>query len=251
MIKMCPECGAEYEAGSPPFLLPVCPACSEKWDAEIAEREKALQAPPPPENERLNLLGIRPRHYNCTIDSYIPRDQTESRAKAACKKMIESRHGIIVLIGNNGVGKSHLACAVARELGGHVYKMLELGMHVRRGYQQGSGTTEQKQLDSLIALPFLALDEIEKSKSTTAEGVWLSYVVDERNERYRPTMLLGNCHPRSIHKSQTDYCDGCFESHMSPDILDRIAETGMICYLTGESQRPQLRGGKSIKTLTK
>jgi DNA replication protein DnaC len=147
-----------------------------------------------------------------------------------------------VLIGNNGTGKTHLAAATAKALGaGKIFKMLEFGTFIREAYQTNSRASEQGQLDKLIAMPFFALDELEKSKYTPSEMNWLSYVIDERNERYKPTMLLGNLHPKAIH-TDGKMCEKCFESVMTADILDRITEVGVICHLTGKSNRADLRG---------
>lgn len=195
-----------------------------------------------PEDEFLDSLGIRPRHYHCTFDNFAPRDDNETKALEVCKRMAESWRGLVALIGNNGTGKTHLASATVRAVGaGKYYKMLEVGMFIRRAFDKELRLDEQGQLDALIGLPFLAIDEVEKSKRTENEINWLSYLVDERLERNRATMILGNCHPKTIHKDGA-FCDKCFESIMTPDVLDRISQYGVMRYFDGPSHRPELRG---------
>jgi hypothetical protein len=89
-------------------------------------------------------------------------------------------------------------------------------------------------------LPFLAIDEADKSKRTDNEMNWLSYIIDERLERYRPTIIIANAHPRASHADGP--CDKCFESIMTPDVLDRFTQFGVIQHFTGASHRRDFRG---------
>lgn len=241
MTKNC-RCGKEYDAGIGLITIPVCPDCAAKWDDEIDAKFQTTAEPEEPESDKLDALGIRPRHYGCTFDNFIVQDESGEQALKVCKRMAETKRGIIALIGNNGTGKTHLACSTVRAIGvGRNYKMIEIGMFIREAFKPNSTKTEQEQLDALIRLPFLGIDEVEKSKRTENEIVWLSYLIDERNERNRPTMIIGNCHPRTFHKDGQS-CEKCFESIMTPDILDRISQSGVIRYMGGESYRAKLRG---------
>lgn len=241
MIKTC-KCGNKYDAGEGVFLLPVCPDCEKEWDAEIDLKLASEKDRVPDENEILDNLGIRPRHYGCTFENFTARDREEEMALSACKRMSESRRGILALIGNNGTGKTHLACSTAREIGaGKIYKLIEIGMFIREAFKPNSKNSELEQLEKLVRLPFLAIDEADKSKRTDNEMNWVSYLIDERNERYKPTIIIANCHPRAIHKDGS-VCEKCFESIMSPDVLDRISQFGLIRYFNGASNRITLRG---------
>jgi DNA replication protein DnaC len=240
MTKTC-RCGKEYDAGTVAPFFPVCPDCAKEWDAEIDAKFHET-ADPIDENAALDAMGIRPRHYGCTFDNFEPVNESAVRALEVCKRMAETRRGIIALIGNNGTGKTHLACATVRSIGmGRIYKMIEVGMFIREAFKPNSTKTEQDQLDYLVRIPFLAIDEADKSKRTDNEMTWLSYIIDERNERYKPTMIIANCHPRSSHTDGKS-CEKCFESIMTPDVLDRIAQFGAIRYFDGESNRRSLRG---------
>jgi DNA replication protein DnaC len=218
----------------------ICPDC-------LRERNEAMDTAPiqedkqDDENVKLEALGIRPRHYACTFDNFEIENEKGGIVLKACKRMAERRKGLIVMYGNNGVGKTHLLSATVKEIGaGKIFKMIEIGMFIRK-YIGSQTLDEQSQLDYLIRLPFLAIDEFEKSKRSDSELIWLSYIIDERNERYRPTILSGNCHPDKIH-ADGKRCEKCFEAIVTPDILDRIAQFGTLHYLDGESHRKGLRG---------
>ena len=241
MIKTC-RCGKDYEAGEGFYLVPVCQECFDSWDSEIEEKYKSVKIFGVSLGDKLEPLGIRLRHFDCTFDSFKSTGKDSDIALASCRKMAESRRGIIALIGNNGTGKTHLACATVRAIGsGKIMKMIEIGMFIRRAYDKDNRLDEQGQLDKLVNMTFLAIDEADKSKRTDAEMNWLSYIIDERNERYRPTILIANLHPASIHTDGTR-CDKCFEAILTPDVLDRISQTGVIRYFSGESYRRNLRG---------
>ena len=238
MIKVC-RCGKEYEAGSGYFFLPVCPLCADEWDAEIEAMQKR-EVESVDENITLENLGIRARHYSCTLDNFIIRAEKDKIVLEMCKRMASSRKGILVLIGNNGTGKTHLLSAMTRYIGmGKIFKMIEIGMFIRK-YINSQTLDEQGQLDYLIRLPFLAIDEFDKCKRSDSELNWLSYIIDERNERQKATVLSGNSHPEKIHNGNR--CDKCFESIVTPDILDRISQSGAVHYFDGESFRKSLRG---------
>jgi DNA replication protein DnaC len=218
----------------------ICQKCIDLKSSECVSEYKEIETED--DNSKLDALGIRPRHYACTFDNFTPRNDEESKTLAMCKRMAESRRGMLALIGNNGTGKTHLASSIVRDIGtGKIYKMLEIGMFIREAFGNSSTKTEQEQLDKLIRLPFLAIDEAEKSKRTDNEMVWLSYIIDERNEHYRPTMLIANCHPKRTH-TDGKTCERCFEMIMTPDVLDRFTQFGAIRYFDGESHRRELRG---------
>ena len=242
MMQTCPFCHKEYEAGEPPFLLPVCTECAEKYDEEIIKKTEIVKIAEESKENKWHDMGITPRHYQCDFNNFIAHDKEEQLALESCKRMSMSKKGIVAIIGNNGTGKSHLMSATVKEIGkGHIFKMIEFGMFIRRAFEQGNRTSEEAQLEKLINYSFLGIDEIEKSKFTSNEMNWLSYVIDERNENFRATMISGNCHPKRIHADGTQ-CDKCFESFISPDILDRISQYGVICYFSGKSNRAELRG---------
>jgi DNA replication protein DnaC len=218
----------------------VCPVCIDEHNDmalfESVQEEKQID-----ESAELERFGIRPRHYKCTFENFIADTDKKKSVLESCKRMTKSKTGLIVMIGNNGVGKTHLLAASAKAIGaGRIYKMIEIGMFIRK-YIGSTTIDEQSQLDALIRLPFLAIDEFDKCKRSESDLIWLSYIIDERNERRRATILSGNCHPEKTH-TDGKKCEKCFETIVTPDILDRISQYGTLHYLDWESIRPKLRG---------
>jgi DNA replication protein DnaC len=58
--------------------------------------------------------GLPPRFADRTLDGFEATSASSSRALAAARRMADRRGGTLVLAGPTGVGKTHLAAAVAR-----------------------------------------------------------------------------------------------------------------------------------------
>ena len=239
--KECPRCGKEYETGEV-YPLPVCPDCSPAWDAEIERKEKESRRPDDPGSptERLEKMGIRPMYYAASLENYEIRTPEDKKAVQRCRRMIETKKGIFMMIGGNGTGKTHLACAIVKEMGGRIMKMIEVGMYIRKAFGDHRPYDEDEALRYLTRLPMLAIDEAEKSKGTANETAWFSYIIDERYARALPTVIVANVHLSSIHNGG-DKCDKCLERAFMTDVLDRIRQVGYVHYFSGPSYRTEAR----------
>lgn len=218
----------------------ICPECVKTKENEerlkITDEDVEIS-----ENALFESMGIRPIHYAATLENYECRTQEDKNNLSFCRRFVKSTSGILVLIGNNGTGKSHLASAMVKETGGVLYKMIEIGMFIRRAFKVDSGIQEEDQLKILSRKKFLVIEEAEKSKGTANEINWLSYIIDERYSRKLRTVIVLNAHMKDTH-TDGKVCEKCFESIMTPDILDRIYHIGAILNFTGESYRKILRG---------
>jgi len=244
-VKSCIFCGREYEAGIGYEFLqkPCCEGCKPIWDRQVEKRqaELVIQEVEQDENFELEQLGIRPRHYDSTFENFNPRDEYEAQTLEICKKMAQERRDILVLMGNNGTGKTHLDSAMAKVGAGKIYKMLEVSMFIRKAFIKNPPYDEEEALQKLSRLKFLIIDEVDKIARSEAELKWLSYIIDERYSRGKGTVLSMNAHPKRIHTDGTT-CPLCFETMMTRDILDRLNEVGTVRYFSGESHRLSLRG---------
>ena len=89
----------------------MCPACEKEQEQAEAEKQKAAE---------LNALleaykkrGIEPEYINATLENYIPENESEQCAIEACRCLDSGAVKKVVLLGTNGVGKTHLASALA------------------------------------------------------------------------------------------------------------------------------------------
>lgn len=210
-----------------------CPKCVE--NAEEAERISKIKR----RNEKYRQLNIEPEFFDKTFDDFIPKTQSQKKALDSAKKLVEQKHGKLVLVGSNGVGKTMLASIVAKELNGKIYSMYEISTMIRQSYTVKADKTELEIVNELASLPFLAIDELGRTKGSETEQNWLSYILDKRHTRNLPFMLMSNGHFKKYCKDGG--CSKCFENFVDNDILSRLHQDATVVVIDAPDERTQRR----------
>jgi DNA replication protein DnaC len=242
----CPKHG-EYRGISTKFfnflgkdefiIMPECPEC--KREIDLQERKKA-------ELEEMNELinkykrmNIGKKFWNESFETFD--DYTDELRKhlATARGFAEKPEGKLVMLGDHGNGKNHLAASILKKTGGLIYRAYEIGLLLRQAIN--GATTEYEVLAKLCETPLLVIDEIEKLKDSEAKNHWLSYVVGKRYDDMLPIIFIGNCHTQNDCKEEQRPCPKCIEYHLENDILSRIIEDGTIMKFTGEDYRERIR----------
>lgn len=214
-------------------IITNCQLCAaEESAAEEREKKAKLEAEKAANFKRMN---IEPEFYGATLENYRAETGSQTAAFEAVSKMVLERRGAVALSGSFGVGKTHLACAAAKELGGAVYTMFEIALRIRCTYAPKATETELDVLKELSALPFLAIDEIGRSKGAEAEANWLSYIIDKRHVRFLPTMLLSN--KKLARQLPQEKWRDSFEAAIGDDVAQRIKAAGVTIALDGRNWR--------------
>lgn len=145
--------------------------------------------------------------------------------------------GIVVLIGDNGVGKTVLATMLAVEwIKGHAgtpAKYSDAGLYIgqmrhdcfgRKATSEGEWINDETRVAGL-----LVLDELDKTAEldrTTTSTYMLERVLKARHDAAdRPTILIAN------------YTDDALREHLPKSIRDRVAQGGDVVAITGASWR--------------
>lgn len=204
---------------------PHCPICEREEEARLeAQREKERKEKEREEQiARYKSMNIEQEFWDKTIDDYKPTCECQQKAKDAVKRLIERKHGKVILIGNNGAGKSHLGNAAVSALGGKVLTVYEVNAMIRQSYSSLATKTELEIVQELASVPMLFLDEFGRSKNSKFQLDWLSFVLDKRHQRGLPFMFAGNGHLRRDCPNGKD-CDECFETYLGEDILSRLRQ---------------------------
>ena len=222
-----------------PFILfgckrnPICPLCeNEQQELEKAKIQNEI------ENRQFSKMNIEPIYFNKKISDYLPENESQVKAKNAVEKIISGELKELILLGNNGLGKTLLgSIAVQAVSGGAIYSAYEIGLLVRGSYNDSN---EFETLDRLARLPILVIDEYEKCKTSKASNDMFSYILDKRHSRSLRTILLSNYHLRK--SCEKGGCDECFESVLTNDLISRFRQNGEIIEMYGEDYRRRLRG---------
>jgi DNA replication protein DnaC len=224
---------------------PECPKCVEekriRRERAEAEREKRREI------ERFAAMGIDKKYWPETLDTfdaYTPELKKHLETAREFSKNPEDRK--LVMLGENGNGKTHLAIGALKIIGGLIYTAYEIGVMLRESYY---GTINQYEfLQDLCATPLLVIDEVEKVSETQAKQNWLSHVIGKRYNKMLPVVFIANCHSQTdcaYYKAEHKPCSHCIEYHLENDILSRIIENGQIMKFTGEDYRYKKRAEKT------
>ena len=195
-----------------------------KLEEKQAQREKL---------ERYKKSGVPERYFKESLDTYkIKNKMQATAAKAATNFLHAAKRGefkSLVMLGNAGTGKTHLSCAILRELGG-VYRIApDIVEEMRRAKSFTAAETEAEIIDYYGRVKLLVIDEIGRGISATDEKYVIYQLVNARYNTRKPTVLISN-----LGKSD-------FLQYIGVAAADRLVESAEICELKGESYRCELR----------
>lgn len=200
-------------------------------DAEIERRERQQAAQE--KIERYQKSGVPERYFKESLDTYqITNEMQSTAAKAATNFLHAVKCGefkSLVMIGNAGTGKTHLACAIIREAGGKYRTAPDIVEEMRRAKSFTAAETEAEIIDYYGRVKLLVIDEIGRGISATDEKYMIYQLLNARYNTRKSTVLISN-----LGKSD-------FLQYIGVAAADRLVESAEICELKGESYRRELR----------
>lgn len=211
---------------------PTCCKCDE--ERRIAEESGASQRRTRDAKQAKDFLirnrmvrsAIPARFEGRTFDNYRADDAGSLKAMETCREYARVfpdrlRTGSsLILCGNAGTGKTHLACSIAlhviREHAlaavymtvGRAFRM------VKETYRRDAGKTEEEVLSFFSTPELLVLDEIGVQYGSDTEKNILFEIVNERYEALLPTVLISNLALPAL----TEYA--------GERVIDRMKENG-------------------------
>jgi len=218
-----------------------CQQCAEEKRAEAdrIEQEKMIR-----ENTRRSIEArvgrscIPPRFADRTFANYRVSSAEQKQALNICRKYAENfpahaqRGRSLMLLGNVGTGKTHLAAAI----GNHLVREFSLAAlyvtagsvirHVKSSFDRDTSHNEVQAYQLFATPDLLILDEIGVQNATEFERTVMFELINSRYEAMKPTVVISN---RGRDELAT---------YMGDRVVDRLRENGgKLVLFTWESQR--------------
>lgn len=159
----------------------------------------------PDHRQRLfHAARIPPRYQHCTLQGYIAGDSELSKwaAKVEAQIILDDYLSLdgrgLLFIGAVGVGKTHLAVAILRELieryqvRGLFYQFGALLRQIQDSYNPVSQSSELKVLEPVFEADVLVLDELGASKPTDWVRDTMMQIINTRYNDKRLTIFTTN-----------------------------------------------------------
>lgn len=218
-----------------------CPQCSSaksEADAQwLASRAKAVVVGS--WEDRVDAAGI-PERFRCrSLDSFEVANAKQrsvlefARAYADGFTAVRRSGRSAIFLGKLGTGKTHLAAGIAQQVmrthGASVLFVTAGNMvrMVKDTWVKGSGKTESDVIASMVFPDLLIVDEVGVQQGTEFERNVMFDVFNERYERRKPSLLLGNC---TLEELTTRF--------VGERVVDRLREDGgVVVPFVWESQR--------------
>jgi len=125
----------------------------------------------------------------------------------------------LFITGGYGVGKTHLAAAIANYLISNGIATVIFGNvttllgRIRHTYSDGSQYEEQQVMKELYDVDLLIIDDLGKEKPTEWVEEKLYTVINERYENYRPIVVTSNLELEEI-EQRLENCGGAIVSRI-------------------------------------
>ena len=246
----CAGCGKEYNQ---PALITqfgiicahYCEECVDKYE----RKQKAIenQIKENRKKEWLKSIGVKADYETATLGTYEAKTDSQKAALNACKLLKEGDIKKLILLGSNGVGKTHLASALVKLMNGKIITAYEMFALYRSCFS--GQNSEIELLHKFSTYPLLVIDEFGRTKGSEAEENFLSAILDARHSDGLPTMILSNLLRRRdcLHYQNNKdackirNCKGCLEMWLTSDLISRLREDTEVIVIEGEDYRRRVK----------
>lgn len=192
----------------------------------MLEKEKLLKA-----QRRFEATGVPSKFYNKTIDTYIAETQEEKHNKDITEQFMKApKNKVLIMCGNNGNGKTHLASSILRNNDGLYITSCDLCIEYESATSYNAPRTRQALLLSMLKPDVLIIDECRKyTLHPELEKFILSYIGNARYENNKATVYVTNDSKSS------------FVEFLGKSTFDRLVEVCTTIEFTQESKRWEYR----------
>ncbi|MCY1393192.1 Chromosomal replication initiator protein DnaA [compost metagenome] len=214
---------------SRPAAWTVCEKCMEekRQEEDRIRREQEVATYQREAMERkIGRACIPPRFADRSFDNYTAETREQKRALFVCKEYADNfgehrkaGRGIL-LLGNVGTGKTHLAAAIANHVVRYTKSTAlyitaaQIIRHVKGSFDREAQYSETDAYQAFGEPSLLIIDEIGVQNATEFELTVMFEVINLRYEEMRPTIVISN---RSI---------ADLPKYLGDRVIDRLRENG-------------------------
>ncbi len=217
-----------------------CKSCEEveKEEKQNAERVRQQEAML---RESIARTLVPLRFVEKTFDNFEIDCDKSRNAFTICKSYAEKFENLreqgtcLIMCGNTGTGKTHLACAISDYITRNITIMGKLNIDdnpqkyrarvifmetikviraIKQTYSKGSSRTEQQVINSFVQPDLLILDEVGIQFGSDTERMIIFEVINERYLNMKPTILISNLALKEL------------SEFIGDRVIDRMRENG-------------------------
>jgi DNA replication protein DnaC len=228
-------------------------AIVEKDGREFAQPCSCRRASAVALTDLVNQCRIPPRYEQCTLANFSPWTRSH---EAVLEKVVRYCQGYpflgsdeglgLLFTGSNGVGKTHLAAAVLRELAEHkgargeFWDFHELMREIKNSYDAETKTSELQVLAPVVETDILVLDDLGAWRITDWMNDTLFYILNSRYLAKRATIITTNFQdvtPEEALKADSTVRREFFVDRIGSRLRSRLMEMCLLIRMDGTDFR--------------
>ena len=189
----------------------------------------------PTERDLLDA-GLPQRYVHCSLANYRPINNLQRDALAVARTFVECYPAVdrgILFTGPCGVGKTHLAASLLREL------MLEQGIsgafadyqdllkRIQATFSKGQGLSEDQVVQPVLEAEVLVLDDLGARRTTPWAEETISHLLNVRYNEQRITIITTNLQDMEADAGTREHLPGgsvLLSERVSERVLSRLHE---------------------------